>query len=164
MPDPADALVEDSPDARLRALGITLPDIAPAPVGLFTNLRRARGLIFISGQGPVRADGSLVQGKVGRDFTAVEARDHARLVAANILAVIRTELGSLAPVAGVVKLLGLVNATPDFTRHPFVIDGASALLADIFGPTGIHARSSVGVNSLPNNIPVEIEAIFEERD
>lgn len=109
-------------------------------------------------------DGTLMCGKVGADVGAEEARDHARLVAVNLLATLRDHLGGLESVAGVVKLLGLVNAAPDFERHPFVIDGASTLLADIFGADGIHARSAFGVASLPNNVTVEIEAVFELRD
>ena len=110
------------------------------------------------------ADGTLLSGKVGGDVSAEVARDHARLVAINILATLRDHLGNLNPVGGVVKLLGLVNSTPEFSRHPYVIDGASELLADVFGAGGIHARSAIGVASLPNQITVEIEAIFELKE
>jgi enamine deaminase RidA (YjgF/YER057c/UK114 family) len=109
----------------------------------------------------VTADGTPKRGKVGGDVTTEDARDHARLVALNILAVLRDELGSLDAVGGVVKLLGLVNATPDYEDHPAVIDGASELFHQVFGEAGAHARSSFGVGSLPNRITVEIEAIFE---
>lgn len=153
----------DTAETRLAALGITLPDTPPTPIGSFCNVRESRGWLFVSGQGPVNADGSLHSGKVGADVTAEQARAHARLTAINILAALRSHLGSLDRVGGVVKLLGLVNATPDFARHPFVIDGASDLMAEVFGPNGIHARSSFGVGSLPNQITVEIEAIFEVR-
>ncbi|WP_127523251.1 RidA family protein [Mesorhizobium sp. Z1-4] len=149
--------------ARLARLGIKLPPAAPEPIGAFCNVRRTGRLAFVSGQGPVEADGTLLCGKVGRDVTAEEARDHARLVAVNILATLRDHLDGLDSVSGVVKLLGLVNAASDFERHPFVIDGASTLLADVFGPEGVHARSAFGVASLPNNITVEIEAVFELR-
>ena len=94
-------------------------------------------------------------------MTAEEARDHAELVARNILAVLRTAEGGLDGIRGVVKLVGLVNATPEFERHSYVIDGASSLFARVFGPQGVHARTSLGVASLPNNITVEIEAILE---
>lgn len=151
----------DGPEARLNRLGLHLPEVPPAPIGSFTNVRQAGGLIYVSGQGPVRADGSLCRGKVGADVTAEVARDHARLVACNLLAALRGHFGSLDAVGGAVKLLGLVNATPDFERHAYVIDGASDLLAQVFGPSGVHARSSLGVASLPNSITVEIEAIFE---
>lgn len=150
-----------TPETRLTALGITLPGAAPSPIGSFRNIRRSGNMIYVSGQGPVHADGTLIRGKVGSEVTAEEAREHAKLVALNILSALRDALGSLDRVRGVVKLLGLVNADPDFERHPFVIDGASDLLAQIFGKNGIHARSSFGVGSLPNRIPVEIEAIFE---
>ena len=150
-----------TPEARLRAVGIELPALPPSPIGAFANARRWGGLIFISGQGPIRADGSPIRGKVGRDVTADEARGHAELVARNILAVLRTVDGGLDAVAGVVKLVGLVNTTPDFDRHSHVIDGASDLLAQVFGPDGVHARTSFGVSSLPNGITVEIEAIVE---
>lgn len=150
-----------SPEHCLKKLGIELPAAAPAPIGAFCNVRQSGNLVFVSGQGPVEADGTLLTGKVGGDVSAETARDHARLVAVNILATLRDHLGSLENVTGVVKLLGLVNATPEFSRHPHVIDGASTLLAEIFGMEGVHARSAFGVTSLPNQITVEIEAIFE---
>ncbi len=163
MPLP-DQKIPASIDERLAGLGIELPAAAPNPIGAFCNVRQTGRLAFVSGQGPVQADGTLLCGKVGGPVSAEEARDHARLVAVNILATLRDTLGGLDRVSGVVKLLGLVNATADFERHPFVIDGASTLLADIFGADGIHARSAFGVASLPNNITVEIEAVFELRD
>lgn len=149
------------PSARLAEIGVELPAAAPSPIGAFCNVRRSGDLVYVSGQGPVQADGTLLRGKVGADVTAETAREHAGLVAVNILGALRDELGGLDDVTGVVKLLGLVNAAPDFERHPFVIDGASTLLAAVFGEAGIHARSTFGVASLPNNITVEIEAIFE---
>nr|WP_306263620.1 RidA family protein [Pararhizobium sp. IMCC3301] len=151
----------DTAEKRLAALGISLPQAAPSPIGSFCNVRESRGLIYVSGQGPIEADGHLHCGKVGSDVTAEQARAHATLTAINILAALRGHLGSLDRVGGVIKLLGLVNATPDFARHPFVIDGASELMAAVFGNCGIHARSAFGVGSLPNQITVEIEAIFE---
>lgn len=153
--------MQASPEHCLQKLGIDLPASAPAPIGAFCNVKQSGNLVFVSGQGPVKADGTLLTGKVGGDVTADVARDHARLVAINILATLRDHLGTLKDVTGVVKLLGLVNATPEFSRHPEVIDGASTLLAEIFGANGIHTRSAFGVASLPNQITVEIEAIFE---
>lgn len=150
----------DTAETRLACLGIDLPEMPPAPIGAFCNVRAHGDLLYVSGQGPVLPDGTLLRGKVGRDVTAEVAQEHARLVAINMLAALRVRLGSLDPVTGVVKLLGLVNATPEFERHPFVIDGASTLLAEIFGAEGVHARSSFGVGSLPNQITVEIEGIF----
>ncbi|WOI57853.1 RidA family protein [Palleronia sp. LCG004] len=157
---PSDAQ-EKTPETRLREMGLELPGRAPSPIGSFRNVRVSGGWAYVSGQGPVEADGTLKRGKVGDDVTAEEARAHAELVAINILSALRDHFGSLDAVGGVVKLLGLVNATPDFERHPFVIDGASNLLAEVFGADGIHARSAFGVGSLPNRITVEIEAIFE---
>lgn len=154
-------LHELDPLARLAHFGITLPNTAPPPVGAFCNVRQTGQLAFVSGQGPVLPDGTLLRGKVGADVSAETAKDHARLVAVNILTTLRDHLGGLERISGVVKLLGLVNAVPDFERHPFVIDGASTLLTDVFGASGIHARSAIGVASLPNNITVEIEAVFE---
>ncbi|MEX6507194.1 RidA family protein [Jiella sp. M17.18] len=152
---------DDTPEMRLRRAGIALPAAPPVPIGSFTNVRESGGLIYVSGQGPVLEDGSLMRGKVGGDTAAEAARGHAEIVALNILAALRGHCGSLDAVGGVVKLLGLVNATPDFDRHSFVVDGASDLLAQVFGRAGVHARSSFGVASLPNGITVEVEAIFE---
>lgn len=154
----------ETPEMRLSQAGISLPNIAPAPIGAFCNVRKSGNLLFVSGQGPVQADGTLLCGRVGDDVSAETAREHAKLVAINMLATLSEHLGDLDAVAGVVKLLGLVNSTADFARHPFVIDGASELLVEVFGPEGVHARSSFGVASLPNHITVEIEAIFELRE
>lgn len=151
------------PEARLTARGLQLPDIAPSPIGSFKNVKQVGTLLFVSGQGPVLPDGTLICGKVGDDVNAEDARGHAELVTLNILAAVRAHTGTLDRVAGVVKLLGLINAVPEFENHPYIIDGASNLLADIFGAEGVHARSSFGVGSLPNQITVEIEAIFELR-
>jgi len=155
------ATESQSPEARIKRAGLRLPDAAPAPIGAFSNLRAHGGLLYVSGQGPVLPDGTLMRGKVGATVTAEEAQEHARLVGLNILAAVRHQLGSLDGVVGVVKLLGLVNAVPEFERHPFVIDGASQLFHEVFGAKGVHARSSFGVASLPNQITVEIEAILE---
>ncbi len=153
----------ETPQTRLAMLGHALPVRAPAPVGAFDNARRHGDLLFVSGQGPVREDGSLAHGKVGLDVSAEEARAHAELVTLNLLAVVNDKLGGLDGVGAVVKLVGLVNATPDFERHPFVIDGASELLHAVFGADGVHACTSYGVASLPNKITVEIDAIFAVR-
>ena len=151
----------DTPEIRLGRSGVILPEAAPAPIGTFCNVKKVGSLLFVSGQGPVEADGTLLCGKVGAGISAEIARTHARLVAINMLATLREYLGDLDKVAGVIKLVGLVNTSADFTRHPFVIDGASEFLVEIFGPQGVHTRTSYGVASLPNNISVEIEAIFE---
>ena len=148
--------------AELEALGLRLPPI-PQPIGNFRNFVRAGSLVFISGQGPREADGSLHQGKVGKDVTPETANSHARLTGLNILSVLADAVGDLDRVIGVVKLLGFVNATDDFAAHPDVINGCSDLFTAVFGEIGQHARSAIGVSSLPNNITVEIEAIFELR-
>jgi enamine deaminase RidA (YjgF/YER057c/UK114 family) len=144
---------------RLHARGLALPP-APRPVASYRTHVSEGGLIYLSGQGPVTADGHVHTGKVGRDVSIEEAYGHARLVGMNLLAVLHEALGDLARVKRIVKLLGMVNATPDFDEHPRVINGCSDLFIDVFGPEdGSHARSAVGMGSLPGNITVEIEAI-----
>lgn len=148
--------------AQLESLGLVLLPV-PRPIGNFRNFVRAGSLVFISGQGPREADGSMYQGKVGRDVDAADAYAHARLTGLNVLSVLADAIGDLGRVTQVVKLLGLVNATDDFASHPDVINGCSDLFTSVFGEIGQHARSAIGVSSLPNNITVEIEAIFEVR-
>jgi enamine deaminase RidA (YjgF/YER057c/UK114 family) len=150
------------PEARLAALGLSLPPL-PAPVGRFAPGRIEGSLLFLSGQGPLLEDGRLATGKVGRDVTAEEARHHALRTGLVLLSAARLVLGDLGRVAGAVKLLGFVNAVPDFDRHPQVIDGCSDLLHEVLGPGGVHARSAIGVASLPGGITVEIEAILSLR-
>ncbi len=155
---------KDRPADRLRALGIVLPP-APAPIANFVTCVREGALLFLSGQGPREADGRLYTGKVGADVDVTTAQQHARLVGINLLAVMNQELGDLSRVRRVVKLLGMVNAIPDFAEHPAVIDGCSNLLIAVFGETaGRHARSAVGFSSLPGQITVEIEAIVAIHD
>ncbi|MBN9304668.1 MAG: hypothetical protein BGO82_11830 [Devosia sp. 67-54] len=153
-----------SPEERLGQLGFALPDLPPVPVGNFANATRIGSMLFVSGQGPVTADGRSMTGKVGGDVGVAEAYEHARLAGLNLLAVARQQVGGLSSIRRVVKLFGMVNAVPDFADHPKVINGCSDLLTEVFGPAGVHARSSVGMGSLPNNITVEIEAIFEIAD
>ena len=152
----------DTPEARLAALGVVLPPL-PTPVGRYVPYRRAGDLLFLSGQGPRRADGAWHEGTVGAGVSVDEARAHARLVGLQLLAVMRSALGSLDRVAFVVKLLGMVNAAPGFRDHPAVINGCSELFEAVFGEDGRHARSAVGMGSLPNDITVEIEAIVAVR-
>lgn len=148
------------PSERLTAMGLMLP-VLRAPVGLFAPARLHGDLLYISGQGPVTATGAMI-GKVGDTVTAEAAADHARLVTLNLLAVAQQALGSIDRIAGIVKVLGFVNAAPDFTRHPFVIDGCSRLLSELFEESApAHARSAIGVGSLPGNITVEIEMIAQ---
>ena len=153
-----------SAEKRLKALGIDLGKVS-SPVANYVNAVRTGNLLFLAGKGP-RPDhtGKRPSGKVGRDYTADEAYQHARTVGLDLLAVMRLELGSLDRVKRVVKLLGMVNAMPEFTDHPRVINGCSDLFVEVFGDAGKHARSAVGMGSLPMGIPVEIECIVEVGD
>ena len=145
-------------EQRLRELGLELP-AAPAPAANYVSAVRTGNLVFLSGAGPTTADGQMPQGKVGADVTTEEAAEHARSVGLNLLAVLRNELGDLDQVRQVVKLLGMVNAVPDFREQSTVVNGCSDLFVEVFGKQ--HARSAIGVGSLPFGITVEIEAIVE---
>ena len=147
-------------EQRLAALGHALPD-SGAPVANFVNAVRAGNLVFLSGHGP-RRDGEYVyRGKVGREVDVETGRKAAELVMLNCLGSLKQEIGDLDRVKRVVKLLGMVNAVPEFTDHPKVINGGSDLLVAAFGETGRHARSAVGMSSLPFDMTVEIEMIVE---
>jgi enamine deaminase RidA (YjgF/YER057c/UK114 family) len=152
-----------SPYERLTALGIKLPP-SPPPIANFVTHVQEGNLLYLSGQGPREADGFLHSGKVGAEIAVEEAYKHARLTGINLLAVMHEALGDLSRVKRVVKLLGMVNAVPQFGDHPSVINGCSDLFVEVFGPAGQHARSAVGFGSLPGNITVEIEAIVALRD
>lgn len=148
-------------EARLAELGIELPT-GSAPVANYRLAVRTGDLLFVSGHGPARSDGAKVKGKVGADLDVAEAREAARLVAVNLVATVRRELGSLDAVRRVVKLLGMVNCAPGFDQTPAVIDGCSDFLVDLFGPeAGAHARSAVGMAELPFGLAVEIEMVVE---
>ncbi len=144
--------------ARIRELGLALPAV-PTPAANYANAVRSGDLVFLSGTVPSMPDGTIPKGKVGLDFTAEEAAEHARSAGLNILAILKAELGDLDRVRGIVKLLGMVNAVPEFREHSRVINGCSDLFTEIFGEP--HARSAIGVGSLPFGITVEIEAIVE---
>ena len=150
-----------SAEKKIKELGIDLGTVS-APVANYVNAVQAGKLLFLAGKGP-RADaqGHRPVGKIGRDFTVEQGYKHARTVGLDLLAVMRTELGSLDRVKRVVKVLGMVNAVPEFTDHPKVINGCSDLFVEVFGEAGKHARSAVGMGSLPMGIPVEIECIVE---
>jgi enamine deaminase RidA (YjgF/YER057c/UK114 family) len=152
----------DSPYQRLRTNGLALLPPA-APIGTYVPFKLSGNMLYLSGQGPRQADGRLMTGKVGRDLDVARAYEHAQLTGLNLLSVAHDALGDLGRVSQVIKLFGMVNAMPDFSNHPAVIDGCSDLFAKIFGAPGHHARSAVGMASLPGNISVEIEAIFEIR-
>jgi enamine deaminase RidA (YjgF/YER057c/UK114 family) len=150
-----------TPEQKLRELGIDLGQVS-SPIANYVNAVRTGSLLFLAGKGPRPGkDGKRPVGKVGRDFTAEQAYAHARGVGIDLLAVMRAELGSLDKVKRVVKVLGMVNAAPDFQDHPKVINGCSDLFVEVLGERGKHARSAVGMGSLPMGIPVEIECIVE---
>ena len=149
------------PEEKLKALGLDLGTVS-APVANYVNAVRTGNLLFLAGKGPRQdASGKRPQGKVGREYTAEQAYQQARGVGIDLLAVMRAELGSLDKVKRVVKVLGMVNAVPEFTDHPKVINGCSDLFVEVLGEAGKHARSAVGMGSLPMGIPVEIECIVE---
>ena len=149
-----------SAEERIAQLGLVLPE-PPKPAGLYSPYVITGNLLYLSGNGPRLPDGSFARGKVGADVTVDQAREHARLVGMVLLSHARNALGSLDRVVRVVKLLGMVNAVPEFTDQPRVIDGCSNLFIEVFGENGRGARSAVGMGSLPMQITVEIEAIFE---
>ena len=149
-----------SAEARLRELGIELPK-AMAPIANYVPAARLGNVIFLAGAPPIKADGKFATGKVGIDVTLEEAYQHARLVGVGLLAVMRQELGNLDKVVRVGRVFGMVNAAPNFTDHPKVINGCSDLFVQVFGDRGRHARCAVGMASLPFNISVEIEAVIE---
>lgn len=150
-----------SAEARLSELGLELPP-APEPKGVYRPAIISGNLAYTSGHPPVASDGSIVTGRVGVELDKQAGYDAARLTGLCILATLRKELGSLDRVRRVVKVLGVVNCTPEFDQQPGVINGCSELFAEVFGPeAGVGARSAIGANSLPLGTPVEIEAIFE---
>src|SRR5919205_1799240 len=149
------------PEQRLRELEIDLGPVS-APVANYVNAVRTGNLLFLSGKGPrTGADGKRPKGKLGREYTVEQGYQQARTVGLDLLAVMRSELGSLDKVKRVVKVLGMVNAVPEFEDQPKVINGCSDLFVEVFGERGKHARSAVGMGSLPMGIPVEIECIVE---
>ncbi|MGX5654913.1 RidA family protein [Geodermatophilus nigrescens] len=148
-------------DARLRELGLELPE-PMTPAGNYLPAKAAGDLLYLSGMGPIRPDGSLVAGKVGDGGLDLDtAREAARLTGLQMLAAMRAELGDLDRVRSVVKLFGMVNCRPGFTRTPAVIDGCSDLLVAVLGDRGRGARSAVGMAELPFDIAVEIEAVVQ---
>ena len=150
-----------TPETRLTELRLELPP-APKPMGVYKPLVIVGNLAFVSGHGPLKSDKTLITGRVGDDLDLAAGKAAARQVGLAILSTLRAELGSLARVRRVIKILGMVNSTPDFQQHPAVINGCSELFAEVFGPEdGVGSRSAVGMASLPNHIAVEIEAIFE---
>jgi enamine deaminase RidA (YjgF/YER057c/UK114 family) len=148
-------------EARLAELKLELPK-APKPVATYVPLVIFGNAAYVSGHGPLKPDGTLIKGVVGADLSEAEGKAAARQVGLAILATLRNSLGNLDRVVRLVKVLGMVNSTPDFPNHPQVINGFSDLMVEVFGDqAGKGARSAVGMGSLPGNIAVEIEAIFE---
>ena len=151
-----------SAEKRLKDLGIDLGTVSQ-PVANYVNAVRTGNLLFLAGKGPREENGKRPSGKVGRDYTAEQAYHHARTVGMDLLAVMRAELGSLDKVKRVVKVLGMVNAVPEFTDHPKVINGCSDLFVEVLGDAGKHARAAIGCGSLPLGVATEVEAVFEVR-
>lgn len=150
-----------SPEQRVSELKLELPP-APKPVAVYKPLVIVGNLAYVSGHGPLKPDKTLITGRVGADLDLAAGKNAARQVGLAILATLKSELDNLDRVRRLVKVLGMVNCAPDFKDHPQVINGCSELFADVFGKeNGIGARSAVGMGSLPGNIAVEIEAIFE---
>ncbi len=148
-------------EARVVELGLELPP-APGALGVYRPVVVSGGVAYTSGHLPMESDGSLITGRVGEQLDVQAGYQASRQTCLAILASLKAALGSLDQVKRVIKVVGLVNATPDFTEHPAVINGCSELLAEVFGPeAGVGARCALGAGSLPKNVPVEIEAMFE---
>ncbi|HJV19794.1 MAG TPA: RidA family protein [Sediminibacterium sp.] len=149
-----------TPEEKLLEAGVQLPSIT-SPVANYVNVVRTGNLLFLSGKGPSRPDGSYITGKLGLDLTIQQGYDAARLTAINQLAVLKAELGELSKIRRIVKVLGLVNSAAGFTDQPKVINGFSDLMVLALGNKGKHARSAVGTNALPFNMACEVELIVE---
>ena len=151
------------PEEKLAELGLELPP-APKPAGVYVPCLVVGDLAYVSGHGPVLADGTMMTGKVGATLSPEEGKAAAQQVGLTILSTLKSSLGDLSRVKRVVKVLGMVNATSDFAEHPAVINGCSELFAAVLGSEhGVGTRSAVGMSSLPSDIPVEIEALFQLR-
>ena len=147
-----------NPEAKLAAMGLSLPQV-PKPVANYVPYKINGNTLYLSGQGPRRSDGAVITGKVGLDVAPEQAYEHAKLVGLGLLAAAKAAAGDLGQIE-VLKVLGMVNAVPEFTDHPKVINGCSDLFVAVLGDRGRHARSAVGMGSLPMNITVEIEAVL----
>lgn len=152
--------MKSNPESRIAELGLELPP-APKPMGVYKPVLVIGSFLYISGQGPLRSDGTLIKGRLGNELNLEEGKLAARQVGLAMLSTIKANIGDLKKIKRLVKVLGMVNSTPDFDQHPAVINGFSQLMADVFGEdNGIGVRSAVGM-MLPGNIAVEIEAMFE---
>ncbi|WP_121355657.1 RidA family protein [Flavisolibacter nicotianae] len=151
---------QTSAEQRFLSLNLALPP-APSPLGVYKPFLIVGNLAYVSGHGPVNTDRSLIKGRIGKDMDLEEGKQAARQVGLTILATLKANLESLDKIRRVIKVLGMVNCVPEFEKHPYVINGCSELFAKVWGDEGIGVRSAVGMGSLPDNIPVEIEAVFE---
>jgi enamine deaminase RidA (YjgF/YER057c/UK114 family) len=150
-----------TPDQRFEELKLVLPP-APKPIGVYKPFLIADKFVFVSGHGTVKEDGTLIIGRIGKELTPEEGKAAAQQVGLAILATLKKNLGSFNKIKRVIKVLGMVNCVSDFEKHPSIINGCSELFAKVWGEdNGIGVRSAVGMGSLPDNIPVEIEAMFE---
>ncbi len=149
-----------TPEQRFAQLGLDLPP-APTPLGVYKPYLIVGNHLYVSGHAPVLSDKRLIMGKIGKDLDLEQGKLAAQQVGLTILSTIKTHIGSLDKVKRVIKILGMVNCVPEFEKHPYVINGCSELFAHVWGEDGIGVRSAVGFGSLPDNIPVEIEALFE---
>ena len=148
-------------EQRFEQTGLTLPP-APKPMGVYKPFLIDGNHLYVSGHGPFNADGSLIKGRIGDTIEPEKGKEAAQQVGLSILSTIKSGLGSLNKVKRVIKVLGMVNCVPDFEKHPYIINGCSELFKKVWGDEdGVGVRSAVGMGSLPGNIPVEIEAMFE---
>ena len=153
--------MNNTAEAQLKESGYILPP-PPVPLGVYKPMLIQGNYVYVSGHGPVLPDKKLIIGRVGKELTMEEGKEAALQAGLTILSTLRTNFGSLDKIKRVIKVLGMVNCEPDFEKHPYVINGCSELFARIWGEeNGIGVRSAVGMGSLPDNIPVEIEALFE---
>ncbi len=155
--------IAQTPEENLKKLKITLPSV-PGPAANYVNAVRTGNLLFLAGKGPAKPDGKYITGKLGSDLTVEQGYEAARSVALAQIAVLKDELGDLSRVKRIVKVLGMINSTPEFTDHSKVMNGFSDTMVQVFGDKGKHARSSVGMCSLPFNIAVEVELVVEVED
>lgn len=152
---------ELTPDQRFEQLKLNLPP-APKPIGVYKPFLIVDKFVYVSGHGTVKDDGTLIIGRIGKDMTMEEGKAAAQQVGLAILATLKKNLGTFNKIKRVIKVLGMVNCVPEFERHPFIINGCSELFAKVWGEeNGVGVRSAVGMGSLPDNIPVEVEVMFE---
>ena len=153
--------MEQTAEQRFAQLGLNLPP-APTPLGVYKPCLIVGNFLYVSGHGTVKDDKSLIIGRIGKDMDQEQGKQAAQQVGLAILATIKTHIGSLDKIKRVIKVLGMVNCVPEFEKHPYIINGCSELFAKVWGEeNGVGVRSAVGFGSLPDNIPVEIEAMFE---